>query len=243
MNSIECIPATFEQAVHDLGIEFDQGDVQKLAQYLDGLLESNRHFNLTGIKEPEEAWTRHILDSLSLIPCLTKEKVAHVIDVGSGGGLPGIPLAITMSQVTFVLVEATKKKALFLSEIAEQLGLDNVTVLAERAEELATKDGGFRDSADAVIARAVGPLNVLLELTIPFAKVGGIVLAIKGKKAQQEIDDAKKALRILRAEVETSERTTTGTVVMIRKKDSTPNKYPRIAGEPKRAPIGTGEVH
>ena len=131
-----------------------------------------------------------------------------------------------------------KKKALFLSEVVEKLALDNVTVIAERAENLATPDGGFRDIADAVIARAVGPLNVLLELTVPFVKVSGVLLAIKGEKAPQEIEDARKALHILKAEIESSNRTTTGTVLTIRKKDSTPRAYPRVAGEPKRAPLG-----
>ena len=237
------MPLHFNDAIADLGIVFDEGDLQRLAQYLDVLLETNKQFNLTAIKDPTEAWTKHILDSLSLIPALAKEGVSHVVDVGSGGGLPGIPLAITMPEVTFTLVETTRKKAIFLSETVEQLGLDNVTVIAERAENLATKDGGFRDIADAVIARAVGPLNVLLELTIPFAKVGGIVLAIKGERAPIEIEDAAKALHVLKAEVESSARTTTGTVLTIRKNEATPKKYPRVAGEPKRLPIGKGEKH
>ena len=241
MSSITQLPENFNVLIADLGIEFDEGDLQQLANYLDLLLETNKQFNLTGIKEPEEAWTKHILDSLSLIPTLVKEGVQHVVDVGSGGGLPGIPLAITLPDVTFTLVETTRKKALFLSDAVEQLGLDNVTVIAERAENLSTKDGGFRGIADAVIARAVGPLNVLLELTIPFAKIDGVVLAIKGERAPIEVEDARKALHVLKAEVESSVRTTTGTVLTIRKKDATPKKYPRLAREPKRMPIGKGE--
>ncbi len=240
MTAINHLPPEFYNAIAQLGIEFDAGDVDQLANYLDLLLETNKQFNLTGIKEPEDAWTKHILDSLSLISSLTKEGVEHVVDVGSGGGLPGIPLAITMPDVTFTLVETTKKKAMFLSDVVEQLGLNNVTVIAERAENLATKDGGFRDIADAVIARAVGPLNVLLELTVPFAKVGGVVLAIKGERAPIEVEDASKALHILKAEVTESTRTTTGTVLTIRKLESTPSKYPRVAGEPKRLPLGKG---
>ena len=241
MPSITQLPENFKALIADLGIEFEEGDLQQLANYLDLLLETNKQFNLTGIKEPEEAWTKHILDSLSLIPTLVKEGVKHVVDVGSGGGLPGIPLAITLPDVTFTLVETTRKKALFLSDAVEQLGLDNVTVIAERAENLSTKDGGFRGIADAVIARAVGPLNVLLELTIPFAKIDGVVLAIKGERAPIEVEEARKALHVLKAEVESSVRTTTGTVLTIRKNEATPKKYPRLAGEPKRMPIGKGE--
>jgi 16S rRNA (guanine527-N7)-methyltransferase len=235
------MPPNFEEAVRDLGIAFDSSDVPQLATYLDLLLETNKQFNLTAIRSPEEAWTKHILDSLSLIPPLSIESVDHVVDVGSGGGLPGIPLAITMPEVTFTLVETTRKKALFLSDVVEQLSLDNVTVIAERAEILASSDGGFRDIADAVIARAVGPLNVLLELTVPFAKVGGVVLAIKGERAPIEIEDAQKAIRVLKVEVESSKRSTTGTILTIRKLETTPKKYPRAVGEPKRLPIGKGE--
>ena len=164
-------------------------------------------------------------------------------DVGSGGGLPGIPLAITMPDLTFTLFECTKKKAVFLSDVTSNLDLDNVTILAERAEDLAAQGGGFRESADAVVARAVGTLPVLLELTIPFLKVGGIVLAIKGEKATQEVENSQTALKKLHAEVEASHRTTTGTVLTIRKLAPTPKQYPRFAGEPKRSPIGKGVKH
>ncbi len=241
MSAIEKIPLDFHEMIADFGVEFDEQDIPNLSLYLDILLETNNSFNLTAIKDIEHAWTRHIADSLSLIPRLVTEKVEHVVDIGSGGGLPGIPLAITLPDVTFTLVETTKKKALFLSQTAEALGLGNVTVVAERAENLSTPNGGFRDIADAVIARAVGPLNVLLELTIPFAKVGGVLLAIKGKRAPSEIKDAEKALQLLQASVESTHRTATGTIVMIRKEATTPKKYPRMAGEPKRMPLGKRE--
>ncbi|MDP7009544.1 MAG: 16S rRNA (guanine(527)-N(7))-methyltransferase RsmG [Phycisphaerales bacterium] len=238
MHAMECIPEDFYRQTANLGIAFDDGDMTKLGQYLDLLFETNRMFNLTAIKELPQGWTRHILDSLSLLPVLAKEDAKHVIDIGSGGGLPGIPLAITMPETTFVLVEATGKKADFLRHVAEVLELDNVTVANARAEELGTNEGGFRDTADAVIARAVGPLHVLLELTVPFAKVGGVVVAIKGERAQEEVDTASKALHVLHATVESMERTTTGTLLLIRKAKHTPRKYPRHSGEPKRDPIG-----
>lgn len=238
MNAVGEIPDTFYDSIAELGIEFDDGDVGLLGSFLDFLLETNKLFNLTAVKEAKEAWTKHILDSLSLLPHLVEEQVSHVIDVGSGGGLPGIPLAITMPNVTFLLVESTKKKAKFLSEVSRKLELENVTVIAERAENLSTKDGGFRDIADGVVARAVGPLNVLLELTVPFVKVGGVLVTIKGERAPIEIEDSKKALQVLKAEVESINRTETGTVLVIRKMGATPSAYPRLAGDPKRQPIG-----
>ena len=238
MHAVKCIPPDFYTKSATLGIAFDDGDMSRLGLYLDVLLETNRLFNLTAVKDPTQGWTRHILDSLSLLPVLSKEEAKHVIDVGSGGGLPGIPLAITMPETTFVLVEATTKKADFLRDAVDALELDNVTVVNARAEDLSTKSGGFRDAADAVIARAVGPLQVLLELTVPFAKVGGVVIAIKGEKASKEVENAQLALHVLQAEVESLEQTTTGRVLVIRKKNNTPQKYPRQPGEPKRNPIG-----
>jgi len=238
MHAVEYIPEDFYLQTARMGIAFDDGDMTSLGQYIDLLLETNKIFNLTAVKDPSECWIRHILDSLSLLPFLVKEKARHVIDVGSGGGLPGIVLAITMPDTTFVLVEATGKKAQFLRETVEVLNLDNVTIANARAEEIGTKEGGFRDAADAVIARAVGPLPVLLELTLPLAKVGGVVIAIKGEKAALEIEDSRKALHVLHGEIELMERTTTGTIVVIRKNEVTPKKYPRHPGEPKREPIG-----
>jgi 16S rRNA (guanine527-N7)-methyltransferase len=161
-----------------------------------------------------------------------------VIDVGSGGGLPGIPLAITMPDVTFALVEATGKKAAFLADVVEELALDNVTIIAERAETVGQPDGGFRNAADAVIARAVGPLCVLLELTLPLARVDGLVLAIKGRRAAEELTEAEAAMRVLKGERISCERSETGTVVAIRKIGETPRRFPRRPGEPKRNPIG-----
>ena len=161
-----------------------------------------------------------------------------MIDVGSGGGLPGIPLAIAMPDATFALLEATGKKAAFLADVVEELGLDNVTIIAERAETVGKPDGGFRDAADAVIARAVGPLCVLLELTLPLARVGGLVLAIKGRRAEEELVEAEVALRVLKGERVSCERSETGTVVAIRKIGETPRRFPRRPGEPKRSPIG-----
>ena len=238
MNAVRDIPDNFDGLIAELGIQFDARDVDQLGDFLDLLFETNQVMNLTAIKTVSEAWIRHIADSLTLLPKISLEQASHVIDVGSGGGLPGIPLAITMPEVTFTLVETTKKKAIYLSQVVDALQLENVTVLAERAEYLCTKDGGFRDIADVVVARAVGKLPTLLELTIPFVKVGGLMLAIKGGKAQLEVEEASQALRALHSEVESMTKTETGTVVAIRKTSLTPAKYPRAAGEPKRAPIG-----
>jgi 16S rRNA (guanine527-N7)-methyltransferase len=149
-------------------------------------------------------------------------------------------LAIVMPDVQFTLVEATGKKAKFLEQTAQALDLHNVTIVNERAETLGRDHhpGGHREQYDAVIARAVGKLPVLLELTVPLAKIGGHVLAMKGERAAEEIAEAKQALHLLHAHVVDSHQTPTGTIVVIEKQRKTPRTYPRLPGEPKRSPLG-----
>jgi 16S rRNA (guanine527-N7)-methyltransferase len=231
-------PEGFITQAADLGIAFDQGDVERLGAYLELLLDTNQHFNLTAVTDPQQAWMRHVLDSLTLVPLLASLQAQRVIDVGSGGGLPGIPLAIVQPQVQFALLEATGKKASFLQHAAQQLGLGNVTVINDRAETVGQDREHHREQYDVVLARAVGRLSILLELTVPLATVGGHVLAMKGERASEEIEQAKAALHLLHAHVIDRMVTPTGTIVVIQKQRATPRVYPRRAGEPKRMPLG-----
>ncbi|MEE2906524.1 MAG: 16S rRNA (guanine(527)-N(7))-methyltransferase RsmG [Planctomycetota bacterium] len=233
------VPEAFLEAASAMGVVFDTGDLERLSTYLGLLYAANEHMNLTAIRTPEEAWTRHILDSLSLLPVLSSVTADRIIDIGSGGGLPGIPLAITTPESRFVLLEATGKKADFLRDVVQKLDLGNVRIAADRAETAAAHGNAHRGAFDVVIARAVGPMPVLLELAIPFARVNGILVAIKGGQAAQEIEDAADALMILHSEVVEQRRTSTGTIVVVRKNKSTPRQYPRRPGEPKRRPLGT----
>lgn len=207
-----------------------------LQRYLDRLLETNRSFNLTAITDPGEAWDKHILDSLTLLPDLRELAAgSSIVDVGSGGGLPALPLAIALPTLQFTLLEATGKKARFLEQTASELGLQNVSVVSDRAESFGR--GAGREHFDAATSRAVSRLPVLLELTVPLIKVQGLCLAIKGEQAETEIEEAQNALRVLAAAVENTRRTPTGVVIRIRKNAATPPSYPRRAGEPKRAPL------
>lgn len=208
----------------------------QLRRYLERLLETNRSFNLTAITDPAEAWTKHVLDSLTLWPDLALlTPGAQVIDVGSGGGLPALPLAIALPALRFTLLEATAKKARFLAETAEELGLANVRVVCDRAESFG--QGPERAQFDAATSRAVSRLKILLELTLPLVRVGGVSLAIKGEQAQLEVEEAEHALGVLHGKVEDVRRTETGVVLRVRKQAATPARYPRRAGEPKRQPL------
>lgn len=217
------------------------------------MLEANKAFNLTAIADPPAAWERHILDSLTLLPVLGEAAPARegepvrVIDVGSGAGLPGIPLAIVRPDVRVTLLDATAKKCEFLRACARELGLTNVEVVCARAEQAgqdrgehsgAGRVGGRRDAYDLVVARAVGRLATLAELCVPLARVGGLIALVKGEKAEEELAEAKGALHLLHAAHAGTIRTPTGRVVVLEKLRATPKVYPRRDGEPKRSPLG-----
>jgi 16S rRNA (guanine527-N7)-methyltransferase len=228
---------SFLCAAESIGIDFEPGDLDQLGAYLDRLLDTNRRFNLTAITNPDEAWIKHIFDSLTLLPLIASAEARTVIDVGSGGGLPGVPLAIVLPDVHFTLLEATGKKATFLRETVAALELTNVEVISDRAEAAGRDRERFRERFDIAVSRAVGKLATLIEITSPFVKVGGFVLAIRGAKAQEEVDEAKQALHHLHCRVVQLQRTPTGTIVIIEKQRATPKLYPRRPGEPKRSPL------
>ncbi len=165
-----------------------------LARYLDLLLLANERMNLTRITDRAAAELQHIADSLTLLPYLPKT-TCKIADVGSGGGVPGIPLAIARPDAAITLIESTKKKAVFLRETAAALELKNVTVLDLRVEDVAL--GQWRESFDVAIARAVGSMIWLAEWCLPLVKKGGKVLAMKGEKAAEDLAGAKKTIRIL----------------------------------------------
>ena len=123
------VPAAFLEGMGQLQIQLEGDELQRLGTYLDLLLEANTVMNLTGIRDREVAWSRHVLDSLSLVPLIEASGAGRVLDLGSGGGLPGLPLAVTMPAVRFLLLEATGKKARFLEETARSIGCENVEVV------------------------------------------------------------------------------------------------------------------
>jgi len=165
-----------------------------LNRYLDLLFEANKTMNLTRIDDRATAEVLHIADAMSLLPHLPRER-HELADVGSGGGVPGIPLAVARPDVRVTLIESTKKKAAFLDRTTAALALLNLRVLPERAEDVAR--GKLRESFDVVTARAVGPMNILVEFCLPLIKTGGKLLAMKGAKTAQELPAAEKAVRLL----------------------------------------------
>ena len=227
----------FLEACEAYGLDLDEGTLRKLGLFLALLLERNKRFNLTGIKDPEVAWMRHVFDSLTLLPFA--QAAESLLDLGSGGGPPGVPLAICAPELSVSLVEATNKKCVFLREARRALDLDNCEVRWGRAEELGrAKD--LRERYDIACARGVARLPTLLEYLLPFVRVGGMALAMKGRGHAQELREAKQALKTLGgelAEAHVLEEDGDLVVLEIHKVKRLSPKYPRALGIPKKTPI------
>ena len=203
------VPTELAAELSELGVSDEA--LPRLGLYLAHLLAMNEVMNLTAIKEPDQAWRKHIYDSLTLLPHLPEGKT--LIDVGSGGGLPGIPLAIARPDLRMTLVESTRKKAEFLRTVSAQVGAANVRVEAARAEDL--QKSAHVAAYDVVTARAVARLAQLVEWTAPFARHGGALLFIKGKQADDEVEEAQPVLDALEIEHVQTVETSTGRIVIL----------------------------
>ena len=212
-------PAGFEARLLGIGARIGAPEMDLLGDYLGLLLAMNDLLNLTAIVLPDAAWERHILDALSLLPELASiPPGARVADLGSGGGVPALPLALTRRDLDFTLIESTQKKCAFLEDAASMLGLTNVRVVALRAETAAR--GELRASFAAVTARAVAPLERLVPLAAPLCAPGGRMLLIKGQRADDELHAAKAALVQTGARHIATRPTPTGRIVVLEKPPS-----------------------
>ncbi|MDQ7030962.1 MAG: 16S rRNA (guanine(527)-N(7))-methyltransferase RsmG [Ardenticatenia bacterium] len=215
-----------------------------LERYVELLLTWNRRMNLTAATSPEEIYTRHLLDALTLVPLVEARLVPkRLVDVGSGAGLPGVPLAVARPAWHVTLVEATGKKVRFLETVVDELGLTNVRVQHGRAEAVA-HEPDHRQQYDVATARAVAKLPVLVELCLPFVRVGGYVMAPKGPDPEEELKVATRALARLGGRIEevlpvqVPGLSGARTVIVIHKVRSTPQQYPRPPGRPAKRPLG-----
>ena len=228
-----------------LGLKPTHEQLKKFEVYYRELVEWNKRINLTSVTDYEEVQIIHFLDSLTVItgfPVTPPEKKLSIIDAGTGAGFPGIPLRIVLPDIRLVLLEATAKKVGFLRHITSKLGLDNVEIVRGRAEEVA-HDGTYREKFEIVVSRALAPLNVLVELTLPFCAVGGRLIAQKKGDITQEIERASRALNILGGEIIGVENVTMDEfdddrhLVIIDKVKASSSQYPRRPGIPAKKPI------
>ena len=225
-----------------LHINYDDGKSRKFKGYIESVLEKNKHINLTAITDRDEFIRKHYVDSLLCASSAEFRNANSVIDVGTGGGFPGIPLAIAFPEKEFVLIDSLNKRIRIINELCENYGIDNVTALHGRAEELG-RNSNFRESFDICVSRAVANMSTLSEYCLPFVKIGGTFIAYKGPECSEELNNASNAIRMLGGEVmrienpQFDELPFEHTLIYINKAESTRSKYPRKAGTPSKEPI------
>jgi len=222
------------------GICLNEEQIKDMERFKDLLFLWNEKVNLTRITRTTDFVEKHVMDSLMLIKHIEISEGSRVIDVGTGPGIPGFFLKMARPDIKITLLEAIRKKADFLYEVIRNFDFQDVEAVNERAENAARKES-YREKFDMAVARAVASLNILSELCMPFIKTGGIFVAMKGEKAEQEIKDAKSSLNILGGKIQEIIEYKTGQathkLIIIRKMVHTPEKYPRRPGMPEKNPL------
>ena len=214
-----------------------------LEKYTEGILTWNEKVNLTNITDPAEFRIKHNADSLMCVDFPEFQEAESVIDVGTGGGFPGIPLAVYAPDKHFTLLDSLNKRLRIIDELAGELEINNITLVHGRAEDIAKKPE-HREKYDLCVSRAVSNLATLSEYCLPFIRVGGYLLAYKGPGAEEEAKDAEKALKILGGSIIDIRQTSMEEygldhrILVIKKVRNTPKAYPRKAGTPLKEPLG-----
>ena len=230
-----------DAAEHDVNLS--EAQIEQFERYLALLQDWSERANLVGDVNPDVVQQRHFAESIALGAALRERQLLRgredVIDVGAGAGFPGVAMKIAWPGLRLTLLEATAKKTAFLSELVTRLAFSDVAVLTGRAETLA-HEPGLRERFDLVLARAVAALPALLEITLPFARIGGRVATPKGSRAEGEIAASAHALRLLGGEAHSLRLNVPGppqTLIVIAKRSRTPPEYPRRPGVPAKSPL------
>ena len=224
------------------GITLSETQISLLAKFVELFTEKNKVINLTKINSEEEFLIKHILDSLFVGKFIELKSGIRLADIGTGGGLPGLPLIITNQKTQFTLIDSVQKKIRCAEEFAKSLGLKNVEGISERLEVIG-KDKKFREQFDVVVSRALAPLPVLLELAIPLVKTGGIFVAMKGPNYEEELLNAANAQKLLKVaypqihKYELPENMGTRYLLVYNKTTRVPDVYPRRVGVPNGSPL------
>ena len=227
---------TLLEGLPRLGLDLSEETANTLCAFGEAVVEQNKVMNLTAITEPDQVAKLHLLDSLSIL-AVQDLKGKRMVDVGCGAGFPGVPVKIACPEVELTLLDSLGKRMNWLETILPTLGVEAKCVTARAEEAVAA----VRETYDIATSRAVARLNILLELTAPFVKVGGFVLAMKGTAAMEELEEAKKAIKTLGLKLEEVREFpvdgTAHTVIVLKKVAPTPAKFPRRYAKIKQAPL------
>lgn len=232
----------FIQLLQEKGIQLSDFQINQFKQYYSLLIEWNQKMNLTAITDRDEVYLKHFFDSLTSTFYYDFNQSLNVCDVGAGAGFPSLPIKIAFPHLRVTIVDSLNKRIQFLNHLANELQLTDVHFYHDRAETFG-QSSLHRENYDVVMARAVARLSVLSEFCLPLVKVNGTFIAMKGANAKEEIDSGKRAIHTLggaidyihsfQLPIEESERN----IVIIKKKNSTPKKYPRKPGMPVKSPL------
>lgn len=224
----------------EFNIEINEEQIKSFEKYMNLLLEWNEKINLTAITQPDEVKLKHFVDSLTVLKYINDDD--KVIDIGTGAGFPGIPLKIMKENTKITLLDSLNKRINFLNIVIETLNLSNIQAIHGRAEEIA-RNKLYREKYDVTVSRAVANLSTLSEYMLPFVKVGGKCICMKGANVNEEIEKAKNAIKELGGEIERvdnfylSDNDNERNIIVIKKVKETNPKYPRKAGTPSKEPL------
>ena len=232
----------FIQDLKELGLSLTAEQINEFLRYYELLVEWNEKINLTAITEYADVLKKHFIDSLSLAKAIDLSKNKKIIDIGTGAGFPGLALKIAFPELEVTLLDSLNKRVLFLNQVIEELDLKGVVAIHGRAEDLAGK-ADHRECYDLSVSRAVANLTTLSEYCLPFVKLGGYFISYKSEKTEEELSQAKSAISLLGGNIEKQVEFTLPSsdiyrnLVMIKKAQTTPKKYPRKAGLPAKEPL------
>lgn len=231
-----------EMCCKDFNLELSGTQKQQFIQYYDLLIEWNKVMNLTGITQWEEVLLKHFADSLAVVKVMDMSSISSLIDVGTGAGFPGLPIKIMFPHIQVTLLDSLNKRLNFLNEVIQKLGLEDITTVHGRAEDVARK-AEHRDTYDMSVSRAVSNLASLTEYCLPYVKPGGCFISYKSGNVEEEIKEAQKAIQTLGGRLTPPVTFTLGdtdisrSLIKVEKISPTPKKYPRKAGVPTKEPI------
>lgn len=234
--------AQFIKDLSDLNLYLSEKQIEQFLIYYEMLVERNQAVNLTAITEYEDVMKKHFVDSVSLVKAFDLTGSLSVIDIGTGAGFPGLALKIAFPDLEVTLLDSLNKRILFLNDVINKLDLQRVKAVHSRAEDYARQDN-YRESFDLCVSRAVANLSTLSEYCLPFVKGGGMFIAYKSERIFEELSAANRAISILGGELERQVEFTLPNsdiyrnLVVVRKKNGTPERFPRKAGLPNREPL------